>query len=189
MPCAAASSRKAFEPPPHVAELCPLVVNRERVVEHRGGEPSARPRRGRRPQPRTRRRHYPPAHRAARLEDPHPAPSASPTRATATGSGTLAELIEPPEPPVGGWKGTVSPVAGPSSSTRKRSRSRIGRVTNRRVAWPATAIPSAGRWPKAETAAYRVSPLGRAERLNRPGSDGDSGYWIPTMSWSVCWAA
>jgi hypothetical protein len=41
-----------------------------------------------------------------------------------------------------GWKGTVS----------------------RRVAWPATAIPSAGRWPKAETAAYRVSPLGRAER-------------------------
>jgi 2-polyprenyl-3-methyl-5-hydroxy-6-metoxy-1,4-benzoquinol methylase len=22
--------------------------------------------------------------------------------------------------------------------------------------------------------------------LNRPGSDGDSGYWIPTSSWSVC---
>lgn len=82
-----------------------------------------------------------------------------------------------------GWKGTVSPVAGPSSSTRKRSRSRIGRVTSRRVAWPATAIPSTGRWPKAETAAYRVSLLGRAER-----ESGASGYqslgasgWAPTF--------
>jgi len=25
--------------------------------------------------------------------------------------------------------------------------------------------------------------------LIRPGSDGDSGYWIPTICWSVCWAA
>ena len=25
--------------------------------------------------------------------------------------------------------------------------------------------------------------------LNRPGSDGGSGYWIPTMSWSAWWAA
>ena len=29
--------------------------------------------------------------------------------------------------------------------------------------------------------------LGRG--LIRPGSDGGSGYWIPTSSWSVCWAA
>jgi hypothetical protein len=147
------------------------------------GEPSARPRRGRRPQPRTRRRHYPPAHRAARLKDPHPAPSASPT-------GRRPPALEPspsssnrPNRLSVGWKGTVSPVAGPSSSTRKRSRSRIGRVTSRRVAWPATAIPSTGRWPKAETAAYRVSLLGRAER-----ESGASGYqslgasgWAPTF--------
>ena len=26
-------------------------------------------------------------------------------------------------------------------------------------------------------------------RLNRPGSDGGSGYWIPTMSWSVRFVA
>jgi adenylate kinase family enzyme len=25
--------------------------------------------------------------------------------------------------------------------------------------------------------------------VNRPGSDGGSGYWIPTTSWSSCWAA
>jgi phosphoglycolate phosphatase-like HAD superfamily hydrolase len=25
--------------------------------------------------------------------------------------------------------------------------------------------------------------------LIRPGSDGGSGYWIPTICWSVCWAA
>ena len=26
-------------------------------------------------------------------------------------------------------------------------------------------------------------------KLIRPGSDGGSGYWIPTSCWSVCWAA
>jgi hypothetical protein len=25
--------------------------------------------------------------------------------------------------------------------------------------------------------------------VNRPGSDGGSGYWIPTSWWSACWAA
>jgi conjugative relaxase-like TrwC/TraI family protein len=25
--------------------------------------------------------------------------------------------------------------------------------------------------------------------LNRPGSDGGSGYWFPTSGWSACWAA
>jgi hypothetical protein len=48
-----------------------------------------------------------------RLEDPHPAPSASPTRVTATGSGTLAELIEPPESPVGGVDGHGEPGRRP----------------------------------------------------------------------------
>jgi tripartite-type tricarboxylate transporter receptor subunit TctC len=25
--------------------------------------------------------------------------------------------------------------------------------------------------------------------VNRPGFDGGSAYWVPTVSWSVCWAA
>jgi len=29
----------------------------------------------------------------------------------------------------------------------------------------------------------------RRQKMIRPGSDGDSGYWIPTICWSVCWAA
>jgi hypothetical protein len=29
----------------------------------------------------------------------------------------------------------------------------------------------------------------RPEIVNRPGSDGGSGYWIPTSAWLVCWAA
>lgn len=27
------------------------------------------------------------------------------------------------------------------------------------------------------------------EPLNHAGSDGDSGYWIPTSGWSACWSA
>jgi YD repeat-containing protein len=30
---------------------------------------------------------------------------------------------------------------------------------------------------------------GKVQGLNRPGSDGDSGYWFPTPTGSVCWAA
>ena len=26
-------------------------------------------------------------------------------------------------------------------------------------------------------------------KVNRPGSDGDSGYWFPTPVGAVCWAA
>jgi hypothetical protein len=28
-----------------------------------------------------------------------------------------------------------------------------------------------------------------ATKMNRPGSDGGSGYWIPTPAGSACWAA
>ncbi|MFB9075479.1 hypothetical protein ACFFX0_31675 [Citricoccus parietis] len=31
--------------------------------------------------------------------------------------------------------------------------------------------------------------VGRSEPVNRPGSDGDSFYWIPTKVWSVRFVA
>jgi hypothetical protein len=37
------------------------------------------------------------------------------------------------------------------------------------------------------TFAARRRPSSRS--LNRPGSDGGSGYWIPTPAGSGCWAA
>jgi hypothetical protein len=174
---------KAFEPPPHAAELLPRsssivgalssteVANQARalVAGDLNHEPDAAttllltgP-----PGSKIRTPRLPPARPGRRPPALEPSPSSS----------------NRPNRLLVGWKGTVSPVAGPSPSTRKLSRSRIGRVTSRRVTWPATAIPSAGRWPKAETAAYRISLLGRAERESGASghqSLGASG-WAPTF--------
>jgi DNA replication protein DnaC len=35
----------------------------------------------------------------------------------------------------------------------------------------------------------RLTHRCRIIEMIRPGSDGDSGYWIPTSCWSACWAA
>jgi hypothetical protein len=106
---------KAFEPPPHAAELLPRsssivgalssteVANQARALV--AGDLN----------------HEPDAATTLLLTGPPgskirtPRPSASTTRATATGSGTLAELIEPPESPVGGVEGHGEPGRRPVS--------------------------------------------------------------------------
>ena len=59
---------------------------------------------------------------------------------------------------------------------RSRARGVRGRLT---ALLPRSSQLATGPW-------WGLGPVGP---VIRPGSDGGSGYWIPTSCWSVCWAA